>query len=81
MDAMFKAMRQSILDGAPERAGELAQQALRDGVDPLEAVNLGFAAGITSAGEQFGRGEMFLPDLLACAEAMKAAVKVLDPRC
>ncbi len=79
MDPMFEAMRQSILDGAPESASELARQALGDGVDPLEAVNQGFAAGITSAGEQFGRGEMFLPDLLACAEAMKAAVKVLEP--
>jgi trimethylamine corrinoid protein len=79
MDPLFQAMRQSILEGAPERAGELARQALGDGVDPLDAVNLGFAAGITSAGEQFGCGEMFLPDLLACAEAMKAAVKILEP--
>jgi methanogenic corrinoid protein MtbC1 len=68
MDSLFQAMRQSILDGAPERASELAQQALADGVDPLNAVNQGFAAGIMSAGEQFARCEMFLPDLLACAE-------------
>jgi corrinoid protein of di/trimethylamine methyltransferase len=79
MDSLFQEMRESILDGAPERAGDLARQALGDGVDPLDAVNLGFAAGITSAGEQFGRGEMFLPDLLACAEAMKSAIKVLEP--
>ena len=79
MDALFQTMRQSILDGAPDCAVELARRALADGVDPLEAVNQGFAAGITSAGEQFGRGEMFLPDLLACAEAMKAAIRVLEP--
>jgi trimethylamine corrinoid protein len=79
MDSLFQAMRQSILDGAPERASELAQQALADGVDPLNAVNQGFAAGIMSAGEQFARCEMFLPDLLACAEAMKAAIKILEP--
>ncbi len=79
MDALFEAMRRSILEGAPERATELAQRALEDGVDPLDAVNQGFAVGITSAGEQFARCEMFLPDLLACAEAMKAAIKVLEP--
>jgi corrinoid protein of di/trimethylamine methyltransferase len=79
MDSLFHSMRQSILDGAPDRALELARQALADGVDPLDAVNQGFAVGITSAGEQFGRGEMFLPDLLACAEAMKSAIKVLEP--
>jgi len=32
-----------------------------------------------SAGDQFGRGEMFLPDLLACAEAMQAAIRILEP--
>ena len=75
----FLAMRQSIIDGAPETAAQLARQALADGVDPLEAVNQGFAAGITFAGDQFGCGQMFLPDLLASAEAMKAAIKILEP--
>ncbi|MFZ0686762.1 MAG: corrinoid protein, partial [Terriglobales bacterium] len=48
-------------------------------VDPLAAVNEGYAAGITFAGDQFGCGQMFLPDLLASAEAMKAAISVLEP--
>ncbi|MBZ5615942.1 MAG: corrinoid protein [Acidobacteriia bacterium] len=72
-------MRQSIIDGSPDTATELAQQALAEGIDPLEAVNQGFAAGITFAGDQFGCGEIFLPDLLASAEAMKAAMSVLEP--
>ena len=78
-DLLFGAMLQSIIDGAPDKAAELARQALADGVDPLEAVNRGFAVGITFAGDQFGCGEMFLPDLLASAEAMKAAMDILEP--
>jgi len=78
-DQLFEAMRQSIIDGAPDTATELAQQALASGVDPLEAVNQGFAAGITFAGEQFGCGQIYLPDLLASAEAMKAAMSILEP--
>jgi corrinoid protein of di/trimethylamine methyltransferase len=78
-DPLFGAMRQSVIDGAPDKAAELAQQALDSGVDPLEAVNHGFAAGITFAGDQFGCGQMFLPDLLASAEAMQAAMKILEP--
>lgn len=31
----FLAMRQSIIDGAPDMATELAQQGLASGVDPL----------------------------------------------
>jgi corrinoid protein of di/trimethylamine methyltransferase len=76
---LFQAMRQSIIDGVSDLARELAQQALAKGVDPLDAVNQGFAAGITFAGDQFGCGQMFLPDLLASAEAMKAAVSILEP--
>ncbi|MGA8867003.1 MAG: cobalamin-dependent protein [Candidatus Sulfotelmatobacter sp.] len=72
-------MRQSVIDGAPDMARELARQALAGGVDPLEAVNQGFGAGIKFAGDQFGCGEMFLPDLLAAAEAMKAAISILEP--
>jgi trimethylamine corrinoid protein len=79
MNPLFAAMRQSVLDGMPDRSAALAQQALTEKLEPLEAVNQGFAVGITSAGEQFGRGELFLPDLLACAEAMKAAMKILEP--
>jgi len=78
-DLLFGAMLQSVVDGAPEKAAELARQALANGIDPLDAVNLGFAVGITFAGDQFGCGQMFLPDLLASAEAMKAAIDVLEP--
>lgn len=78
-EQLFEEMRQSIIDGAPDRAASLAQTALAEGIDPLDAVNQGFAAGITFAGDQFGKGQMFLPDLLACAEAMKSAVKILEP--
>lgn len=76
---IFQAMRESIIAGATETAAQLAEQALADGVDPLEAVNQGFAAGITFAGDQFGCGQMYLPDLLASAEAMKAAINILEP--
>jgi corrinoid protein of di/trimethylamine methyltransferase len=76
---LFQAMRQSIIDGAPDTAAALARQALASGVDPLEAINHGYVEGVTYVGERFGCREMFLPDMLASAEAMKAAVAVLDP--
>jgi len=60
-DQLFLAMRQSIIDGAPDAATQLAQRALVNGIDPLEAVNQGFAIGITFAGDQFGRAKCFCP--------------------
>jgi trimethylamine corrinoid protein len=78
-DDTFSAMRQSIIDGAPDTASGLAQQAISDGVAPLDAINNGYIPGMHEVGEQFARGQMFLPDMMASAEAMRAAMAVLDP--
>ncbi len=74
----FQAMRQSILDGAPDHARELAQSALQLGIDPLESINAGYLPGMTVAGELYGAGQMFLPDLMASSEAMASAMSVLE---
>ncbi|MBK7349566.1 MAG: corrinoid protein [Gemmatimonadetes bacterium] len=78
-EELFAAMRQSVIDGDPDEVRVLAQRALALGIDPLEAINRGFVPGVTHVGEQFGLGEMFLPDLVLGGEAMKAAVAVLEP--
>ena len=76
---LFDAMRQSIIDGEADQAEALAKQALEQGVDPLTAINQGYVQGVNHVGDQFGAGEMFLPDLMLAAEAMKKAVAVLEP--
>lgn len=76
---LFDAMAQSIIEGEPETAEELAQQAIEQGIDPLDAINKGFVIGVNEVGDQFSRGDMFLPELVAAGEAMKAAIAVLEP--
>jgi len=78
-ESIFDAMRRSIVDGDPEGAAALARRALAEGIDPLEAIQRGFVAGVQQVGTAFGCGEAFLPDLVMAGEAMKAAVAVLDP--
>lgn len=76
---LYQAMAQSVIDGEVDEARRLAQQALAQGLDPLAAINQGFIPGVNHVGEQFSRGEMFLPDLVLAGEAMKAAIAVLEP--
>jgi len=76
---MFEAMAQSIIEGEPETAEELAKQAIEQGIAPLDAINQGFVIGVNEVGDQFSRGDMFLPELVAAGEAMKAAIAVLEP--
>jgi corrinoid protein of di/trimethylamine methyltransferase len=78
-DDNFSAMRQSVIDGAPDTAAGLAQQAVYSGIAPVDAINLGYVPGMHAVGEQFARGQMYLPDMMASAEAMRAAMAVLDP--
>jgi corrinoid protein of di/trimethylamine methyltransferase len=75
----LSAMRQSIIDGAPDTASSLAEQAVAAGMAPIEAINHGYVLGMHDVGEQFARGQMYLPDMMASAEAMRAAMAVLDP--
>ncbi|MGD8663588.1 MAG: corrinoid protein [Desulfobacterales bacterium] len=74
----FKKAAQSILDTDNDAAKEIAQKALDDGMDPLEMINDGFAAGIRKMGDLFDRGEVFLPGLLIASEAMTGAVEILE---
>lgn len=78
-DELFRAMAQSVIDGDPDAAADLARRAVEQGIDPLEAINKGFVPGVDYVGEQYARGEMFLPDLVLAGEAMKAAIAILEP--
>ncbi|HKZ86037.1 MAG TPA: corrinoid protein [Anaerolineae bacterium] len=78
-EQLLSAMRQSIVDGDLDQAEALARQALEQGIDPLVAINQGFVPGINTVGDQFGAGEMYLPELMMAAEAMKKAMAVLQP--
>jgi corrinoid protein of di/trimethylamine methyltransferase len=78
-EELFKQMAQAVIDGEAEEAAALAQQALGQGVDPLDAINQGYSAGMDMVGELYSSGEYFLPDLILGGEAMKAALAVLEP--
>ncbi len=78
-DALYQQMQQTIIDGEPEDAERLAREGLAAGLAPADILDLGFVKGIEEVGDLFGRGEFFLPELVQGAEAMKAAVAVLQP--
>ena len=77
--ALFARMKQVVLDGNEDEAAQLAQQALDDGVPPIEAIDQGYVAGIRQAGKLWEEGEYFLPELVTSAQAMKAAMALMQP--
>ncbi|MGD8376447.1 MAG: cobalamin-dependent protein [Acidobacteriota bacterium] len=75
----YEAMRQAVVDGDVDAARELASAVAVSEGDPLAAVERGFTPGIQTVGDLWEEGEYFLPELVQGAEAMKAAMEVLQP--
>jgi corrinoid protein of di/trimethylamine methyltransferase len=76
---ILEKLTQAVVDGEPEEAEDLANQALAVGLDPLECIDRGLTPGIDRVGELFATGEYFLPDLILGGDAMKAALSILEP--
>ena len=62
---------QAIIDYDKVKSEAVAKEALAAGVDPAVVIDQGFVPGITEVGDLFDRGQIFLPELILAAEAMK----------
>ncbi len=78
-DAIIAKAKDAITDFDDELAAEVAAEALAAGIDPVELIEKGFTAGMQEVGEQFEQGTLFLPHVLAAAEAMNAGIEVIKP--
>lgn len=76
---IYAKMSEAIVAGDRDAARALAEDAVRSKLDLLEVVEQGYVPGLQKVGELWERGEYFLPELITSAEAMKAAMAVLDP--
>jgi len=70
--------RRWIVEQNREKAVELARRVIAEGGDPLELMNQGFIPGINAVGDLFGRGQLFLPELMQAADTMKAATDIVN---
>jgi len=57
----------------------LTQELLAGGTSPQDVVEQGLVPGMALVGEQFRRNEIFVPEMLVAARAMKEALKLLEP--
>jgi corrinoid protein of di/trimethylamine methyltransferase len=69
----------AVEEGDGAACADASAKALAEGIAPLDVVDGGLSAGLRSVGEKFGRGELFLPDMMMAVEAMKEGMKVVQP--
>jgi len=69
----------AIEKGKRNDAKQLTQALLEEGMAPLDIVEKGLVPGMTAIGEKFKNNEVFVPEMLIAARAMKEAMLQLDP--
>ncbi len=76
---LFQKIEASVIEGDASRARTLAADAVRSNIDPLFILEKGFTRALRGVGDCWERGEMFLPEMILAAEAVKGAMEILEP--
>ena len=79
-EMLFEAAAESIIESDEDKAFEVLAQAEEQGVDLVELLGQGYSAGMRELGDRFGRGEIFLPELIFATEVMKAVTEKIEAK-
>lgn len=74
---MQEKLAQAVIDGDPEEIKTLLLESARQGLDARACIT-GLTKGIQHVGKLHTNGECSLLDLLKSADAMKAALSILE---
>ncbi len=72
-------LTQAIIAGRRKEVAELVNQCLAAGEKAGDIVENRLVPGMMAVGEKFKRNEIFVPEMLIAARAMKEALKILEP--
>lgn len=70
---------QSVLTYKNARVVELVNEEIAKGTDVSVILNDGLISAMDEVGRLFSEGELFVPEMLRCAQAMKAGLDILKP--
>ncbi len=73
----LEGLREAILEYSPDNAVKWAEKAVEEKLDPVKTLDVVTKA-LRKVGEDFGKGELWLPDLVGAADAAQAALPVID---
>lgn len=72
-------LKQSMIRLDKRHVAEITRTAVEEGCLPQKIISDGLVVGMNVIGEEFANHSMFLPELIACADAMEAALEILNP--
>ncbi len=76
----LKMLAEAVIRGDAKECARLTQEGLDEGLSPQLLLNDGLMAGMAVIGERFKANEIYVPEVLIAARAMKAGLAILRPR-
>lgn len=77
--ADLKALADAIIEGDQRTAVEVTKSALSEGTAAKRVLEEGLIAGMDVVGVRFRSNEIYIPEVLIAARAMKSAMEILEP--
>jgi 5-methyltetrahydrofolate--homocysteine methyltransferase len=77
--ADLKALADAVIKGDQATAVSITKAALNEGTAPKTVLDEGLIAGMDVVGVRFKKNEVYIPEVLIAARAMKMAMEVLEP--
>jgi len=77
--SILEQVASNLYNGEDKVVADLVQQALDQEMSPAEILNGGLIAGMDEVGKDFKAGDLFVPEVLIAARAMRAGMSILRP--
>jgi len=76
----FELLFEAVAAGKSKDARAHTQKALDEGAAPVDIVDKALVPAMAAVGEKFKNNEIFVPEMLVAARAMKESMTLLEPR-
>ena len=77
--SILNQIKEDLMKGKAPEVKAAVEQALNENIGAGDILNKGLLAGMGDIGERFKKNEVYVPEVLIAARAMKAGMEVLKP--
>jgi 5-methyltetrahydrofolate--homocysteine methyltransferase len=75
----IESLKQSVINGKRKEVEPAVKELLAEGVNPQTIVEQSLVPAMAIVGERYKNNEIFVPEMLVAARAMKTALAILEP--
>lgn len=77
--AILRGLERAVISGKRDIAIRYAKRVIKEGLDPVKAIDEGLIKGINVIGDRYAQREIFLPQVLLASDALYGALDILLP--